>query len=191
MSYDEDDDFDLGEELAGMDDVATGSKLLPAEEYVWTVVDAKYKQAKTGTKGINVTLEIADGPYRGQRLFDDIWYSEKAITMFWGRLKKFGITSEWVRETGNTKLSQMADLIKGVTIVAEVFHDDYQGDERAKIKKYVKMIGENPNISDAESGPSASAAPAVASLPDLPEDPAPVGAAVGTATADDPWGTDA
>lgn len=191
MSYDEDDDFDLGDELAGMDDVATGSKLLPAEEYVWTVVDAKYKQAKTGTKGINVTLEIADGPYRGQRLFDDIWYSEKAITMFWGRLKKFGITSEWVRETGNTKLSQMADLIKGVTIVAEVFHDDYQGDERAKIKKYVKMIGENPNISDAESGPSASAAPAVASLPDLPEDPAPVGAAVGTATADDPWGTDA
>lgn len=197
MSYDDDDDFDLADELAGMDDVATGSKLLPAEEYVFTVVEAKYKEAKTGTKGINLRLEIADGPYRGTSMFDDFWYSPKAIQMFWGRLKKFGITSEWAQDTGNTKLSKLAELVKGCTVVAKVKHEQREGyDEQAKIGSYVKLIGENPNLAGAATGSAGSitgvVAPPVASLPDLPEDPEPpVGAAVGTASTDDPWGTDA
>jgi hypothetical protein len=191
MSYDDEEDFDLADELAGMDDIATGSKLLPEEEYVWSVVDAKYKKAKTGTQGINVTLEIADGPYRGSRVFDDIWYSEKAVTMFWGRMKKFGITSEWARETGNTKLSRMAELIKGTTIVASIKHDDYNGDERAKINRYIKLIGENQNLAGAASGAVTGvvAPPAAATLPDLPEEPAEqIPVAAGAISTDDPWG---
>lgn len=193
-TYDDDEDYDLGDELAGMDDVATGSKILPAEEYIFSVVEAKFKKAKTGTPGINVTLEIADGPYRGQRMFDDIWYSQKAITMFWGRLKKFGISSEWARDTGNTKLSRLAELIQGTTIRAKVKHETYMEEERAKIGSYVGLVGENENVANASAGGggiTGVVSPPVAQLPDLPSEE-PVGVAAGTAAStDDPWGTDA
>lgn len=192
MSYDDDEDYDLGDELAGMDDIATGSKILPEEEYVWSVVDAKYTKAKTGTPGIAVTLEIADGPYRGQRQYDSFWYSDKAITMFWGRLKKFGITSEWARDTKNTKLSRLAELIKGTTVVASIKHEEWQGDERARIGRYVKLIGENQNLAGAGAVTGTVAPPTVATLPDLPEDPEPEApVSVGAVSTDDPWGTDA
>lgn len=194
----EESDFDFEAELAGMDDIQTGSKLLPEGNYNWQVTDAKSTTSANGNPGIKLYLEILDGPYRGKSLIHDVWYStakQSGIEFFWRQMKTLGITSEWVRTSGNGKIARMAELCKGVQLVAAVKHETYQEVERAKTQ-LKSIIGTNPNIAQAGSGGKTLTGtvqpPAANSLPPLADDedapaPAKEPETVPAGAADDPW----
>jgi hypothetical protein len=197
----EDSDFDFAGELANMDDIQTGSQLLPEGEYNWVV-----KSASTGTSSnqnpyIALQLEILDGPYRGKTVPHSIYYStqkQSGIEFFWRQMSALGISSTYVRESGNTSIRKMADLTVGVQLTAKIKHETYQEVERAKTQ-LGKIIGTNPNLDNGAAVASVGgAAPAQNTLPAYvdedaapAQEPATVGAPAGVPTAvqDDPWGT--
>jgi hypothetical protein len=204
----EESDFDFEAELAGMDDIATGSKLLPEADYNWQVVATSTTTSSNGNPAIVLHLEIIDGPYRGKRMIHNIYYSsqkQSGIEFFWRQMKALGMTSEWVRATGNTKIARMAELAQNVQLVAAIKHETYQEVERAKTQ-LKSIIGSNPNIAGAGAGAKTltgvAQPPAANSLPPLEDDeetpppaaakePVTVPAAAPTeGTTDDPWGTD-
>lgn len=50
---------------------STGFELLPAGEYTAMVIDSERKATKAGTgQRLSVTIEIADGQYKGRRLWE-------------------------------------------------------------------------------------------------------------------------
>lgn len=188
----EESDFDFAGELANMDDIQTGSQLLPEGEYNWVVKSASTLTSSNGNPGISLQLEIIDGPYRGKTVPHTIYYStqkQSGIEFFWRQMGALGVTSTYVRESGNTSIKKMADLTVGVQLTAKIKHETYQEVERARTQ-LGKIIGTNPNIGSAGGAPSngTANAPVPNRLPDLPEDE-PVGAVAATST-DDPWGTD-
>lgn len=197
----EESDFDFAGELANMDDIQTGSQLLPEDEYNFVVKGATTGTSSNGNPSINLQLEIIDGPYRGKSLIHNIYYStqkQSGVEFFWRQMKAVGITSTYVRESGNTSIRKMADLTVGAQLTAKIKHETYQEVERARTQ-LGKLIT-NPNLEGgASSGAGASAAPSQNTLPAYVDEdaapaqvPQPVGAPAGTptATTDDPWGSD-
>lgn len=197
----EESDFDFAGELANMDDIQTGSQLLPEGEYNWVVKSASTGTSSNGNPSIALQLEILDGPYRGKTVPHSIYYSTQkhsGVEFFWRQMGALGITSTYVRESGNTSIRKMADLTVGAQLTAKIKHETYQEVERAKTQ-LGKLIGSNPNL--AGSASAATAAPVQNTLPkyvdngDNGAEPAsqlePVGAPAGTPTAvdDDPWGS--
>jgi hypothetical protein len=201
----EESDFDFAGELANMDDIQTGSALLPEGEYNWVVKSASTGTSSNGNPSIALQLEILDGPYRGKTVPHSIYYStqkQSGIEFFWRQMGALGITSTYVRESGNTSIRKMADLTVGAQLTAKIKHETYQEVERAKTQ-LGKLIGSNPNLAGAAAGGGSAgvaAAPAQNSLPKFVDEdsepaaqqvPEPVGAPAGTPTGvtDDPWGS--
>jgi hypothetical protein len=198
---DQDSDFDFAGELANMDDIQTGSALLPEDEYNWVVKGATTGTSSNGNPSINLQLEIIDGPYRGKSVIHNIYYStakQSGIEFFWRQLKTLGITSGMVRDNGWTQKVIAANTV-GAQITAKIKHETYQEVERAKTQ-LTKLIV-NPNL-DGSAAPAAgtAVAPAQNTLPkyvdedsdsDSARGPVTVGAPAGTPTAveDDPWGS--
>lgn len=193
---DQDSDFDFAGELANMDDIQTGSALLPEDEYNWVVKGATTGVSSNGNPSINLQLEIIDGPYRGKSVIHNIYYStakQSGIEFFWRQLKTLGITSGMVRDNGWTQKVIAANTV-GAQITAKIKHETYQEVERAKTQ-LTKLIV-NPNLDGSAAGGGAAGTATAASVQNsLPkyvdEEPVTVGAPAGTPTAveDDPWGS--
>jgi hypothetical protein len=199
---DQDSDFDFAGELANMDDIQTGSALLPEDEYNWLVKGATTGVSSNGNPSINLQLEIIDGPYRGKSVIHNIYYStqkQSGIEFFWRQLKTLGITSGMVRDEGWTQKVIAAKMVNA-QITAKIKHETYQEVERAKTQ-LTKLIV-NPNLKGGgASAPGTTAAPSQNTLPKYVDDgdngaepasqPESVGAPAGTPTAvdDDPWGS--
>jgi hypothetical protein len=200
----EESDFDFAGELANMDDIQTGSALLPEGEYNWVVKSATTGTSSNGNPSIQLQLEILDGPYRGKTVPHSIYYStqkQSGIEFFWRQMGALGVTSTYVRESGNTSIRKMADLTVGAQLTAKIKHETYQEVERAKTQ-LGKLIGSNPNLDATGASTGGTVAPAQNTLPKYVDEdsepapaaqvPEPVGAPAGTptATTDDPWGSD-
>jgi hypothetical protein len=55
-----------------------GDFILPKGEYVAMLIDGGAHEAKTGTKGIKLVFEIAEGEHTGHKVFHDLWLTEAA-----------------------------------------------------------------------------------------------------------------
>ena len=198
----EDSDFDFAGELANMDDIQTGSALLPEDTYNFVVKAATTGVSSNGNPSINLQLEIIDGPYRGKSLIHNIYYStakQSGIEFFWRQLKSVGITSGMVRDNGWTQKTIAANTV-GAQLTAKIKHETYQDEERARTQLSKLIV--NPNLDGGTAGGSATAtaAPAQNTLPkyvdedsdsDSARGPVTVGAPAATPTTDtdDPWGS--
>lgn len=199
---DQDSDFDFAGELANMDDIQTGSQLLPEAEYNWLVKGATTGVSSNGNPSINLQLEIIDGPYRGKSVIHNIYYStqkQSGIEFFWRQLKALGISSGMVRDNGWTQ-KVIASKTVGAQLTAKIKHETYQEVERAKTQLGKLIINPNLDGSAAPAAGTATAAPVQNTLPkyvdedsdsDSARGPVAVGAPAGTPTAvdDDPWGS--
>jgi hypothetical protein len=86
-------------------------KPLPAGEYRCRVVTGELFNAKGGTPGYKLTLEVHEGEHAGRRLWHDVWLSEAALPLAKRDLAKLGIES----------LSQLErSLPPGIVIAAKV-----------------------------------------------------------------------
>jgi Protein of unknown function (DUF669) len=66
-------------------------KPIPAGDYRLRVLSGELFNAKTGTPGYKLTLEVLDGEHAGRRVWHDIWLSEAALAMAKRDLAKLGI----------------------------------------------------------------------------------------------------
>ena len=148
----EDSDFDFAGELANMDDIQTGSALLPEDTYNFVVKAATTGVSSNGNPSINLQMEIIDGPYRGKSLIHNIYYStakQSGIEFFWRQLKTLGITSGMVRDNGWTQKTIAAKTV-GAQLTAKIKHENYQDEDRARTQLSKLIV--NPNLDG--SGPT-------------------------------------
>jgi hypothetical protein len=68
-------------------------KPIPAGEYQCRIIDGALFNAKSGTAGYKLTLEVAEGDCAGRRLWHDVWLSEAAVSLAKRDLGKLGVTS--------------------------------------------------------------------------------------------------
>ena len=86
-------------------------KPIPRGEYRCRIIDGALFNAKGGTPGYKLTLEVREGEYAGRRLWWDCWLSEAAISLAKRDLGKLGVSS----------LDQLErPLPEGIVVVAKV-----------------------------------------------------------------------
>jgi len=66
---------------------------VPAGEYRCRVADGTLFNARSGTAGFKISLDVLDGEHAGRRLYLDVWLSEAALPMARRDLGKLGIES--------------------------------------------------------------------------------------------------
>src|SRR6516164_2954902 len=84
------------ERIAGVWDStkpADDLKPIPAGEYRCRIIDGALFNAKSGTAGYKLTLEVLGGDHAGRRLWHDIWLTEAAMSLAKRDLGKLGVTS--------------------------------------------------------------------------------------------------
>ena len=68
-------------------------KPIPSGEYRCRIIDGNLFNAKSGTAGYKVTLEVLEGEHAGRRLWHDIWLTEAAMSLAKRDLEKLGVTT--------------------------------------------------------------------------------------------------
>src|SRR5262245_44260471 len=86
-------------------------KPIPSGEYRCRIIDGALFNAKSGTAGYKLTLEVLEGEHAGRRLWHDVWLTEAAISLAKRDLGKLGVTSPEQLER---------PLPEGIVIVAKV-----------------------------------------------------------------------
>ena len=67
-------------------------KPIPSGEYRCRIIDGSLFNARSGTAGYKLTLEVLEGEHAGRRLWHDIWLSEAAVSLAKRDLGKLGVS---------------------------------------------------------------------------------------------------
>jgi hypothetical protein len=128
-------------------------KPIPAGEYRCRIIDGALFNAKSGTAGYKLTLEVLEGEHAGRRLWHDVWLSEAAVSLAKRDLGKLGVTS----------LEQLEQpLPEGIVIDARVaLRRGDNGEEFNRITRFDVVAIEPPEPepfapSSASTGPAPS-----------------------------------
>lgn len=89
------------------------------------------KNTQNGDDMIAVTLEVTKGNDKGCRLFDNFVLTDKALWKF----KQFLVA---VNVKADGKVAIDLDKLVGKVCDVEVFHEEYNGVERAKVGEYLR-----------------------------------------------------
>jgi hypothetical protein len=65
---------------------------LPKGEYVFRILSGEPFNAKSGTPGYKLTLEVTEGEHEGRRCWHDVWFTPAALPMAKRDLAKIGVT---------------------------------------------------------------------------------------------------
>lgn len=65
---------------------------LPPGEYLFRILSGELFNAKSGTPGYKLTLEVAEGEHEGRRCWHDVWFTPAALAMAKRDLDKIGVT---------------------------------------------------------------------------------------------------
>ena len=101
--------------------------LIAPGTYSVIVTDAEERIASTGTPGISMELEIAEGSDKGRAIWDSVWVTEKAM---W-RVKKLLLALRYEVPEGEFDLNP-AELI-GRRMFVGVDHEEYDGKTRVRV----------------------------------------------------------
>jgi hypothetical protein len=110
-------------------------KPLPPGMYTLRIVSGELYQAKRGTPGFKLSLQVAEGEHEGRRVWHDLWLTAPALPMTKRDLLKIGVTTP-------EQLEQ--PLPPGILIRGKVvIHRDDDGNEVNRLK-YFDCIGVEP-----------------------------------------------
>lgn len=143
-----------------------GIGAIPKGKYPVRVKKAEAVTASSGSKMLKVQLEVMGGPYDTRVVFTNIVFSTqnpKAMSFTLRKLAALGVTRE-VLATQNPTTEQIASMIEGVEVEAEVEVREYNGDDTNDVKGFKALTSGIP------------AAPPVSTpsvVPDIPIPPAP------------------
>jgi hypothetical protein len=136
---------------------------LPPGEYTFRILAGELFNAKTGTPGFKLTLEVTEGEHEGRRAWHDFWLTPAAAPMTKRDLAKIGITDLEQLE----KPLPPGILIRGKLVI----HRDDDGNEVNRLKRFECVGVEKgdafePRPEDGDqAGEAAAAAPSVNGTP--------------------------
>jgi hypothetical protein len=115
---------------------AAGDFIIPKGEYVALLVDGYAHEARTGTKGIKLVFEIAEGEHAGRKVFHDLWLTEAAKPQTKRDLDELGITDPGQQLDG--------PLPQGIVVtLTVVVQRDNDGIEQNRVRR-IKFLRVDP-----------------------------------------------
>lgn len=131
----------------------------PKNGWLAEVLDAKYKVAKTGNIGIEVTYKVTDEEavdvdgtsFTGKKQWDTIWFGGKSLKMTKIKLRGLGVDVEHLIIETEEDVQDLAEQIREdrgleVSLVTEAEEDNYGSGEyedgTQKYKSNVKFVNE-------------------------------------------------
>ncbi len=147
--------INLGElkEMSGFDPSA--SDLIPEGKYKATAEMFKVGESAKGFPSLGIMYRLENN----RTVWDNMYLSEnpKAVDIFLQKLAALGVSDF----TGNRELEEVGESVIGATVEVTVFHDNYSGTPKEKVKN-IRATGtrkSGPSVSKdafAPSGPSAA-----------------------------------
>lgn len=107
------------------------------------VVSCEDKTTQAGDDMIAIAFESVKGDDKGSRVFDNFVLTDKAL---W-KLKQL-LTALGVKCDGKIVLD--TDKLIGKKCDAEIFHEEYNGQLRARVNEYMKIKATEPDDDDEE-----------------------------------------
>lgn len=107
------------------------------EEGVHTVklVQIDEGTSQAGDDMLKATFEVIKGESKGARVFDNFVLTDKALWKFKMCLSAMGVKCDG-------KIAVDLDKLIGKTVNVEVGHEEYNGQKRARILDYTKLVAE-------------------------------------------------
>lgn len=96
------------------------------------VAEIQEKTSQGGDDMLQIAMEVVSGADKGCRVFDNCVLSDKALWKFKQLLSALGVKCDG-------KVAVDLDGLIGKTCDIEVFHEEYNGQTRAKISNYSKV----------------------------------------------------
>ena len=96
------------------------------------IVEVEQTTSQAGDDMLVTAFEVTSGPDKGGRVYDNFVLTQKALWKLKVLLKAIGMKCDG-------KLVVDLDRMIGKTCDIEVFHDEYNGQKRAKISDYYKF----------------------------------------------------
>lgn len=97
------------------------------------VAEIQEKTSQGGDDMLQIAMEVVSGADKGCRVFDNCVLSDKALWKFKQLLSALGVKCDG-------KVAVDLDGLIGKTCDIEVFHEEYNGQTRAKISNYSKVV---------------------------------------------------
>lgn len=97
------------------------------------VAEIQEKTSQGGDDMLQIAMEVVAGADKGCRVFDNCVLTDKALWKFKQLLSALGVKCDG-------KVAVDLDGLIGKTCDIEVFHEEYNGQTRAKISNYSKVI---------------------------------------------------
>lgn len=114
--------------------------ILPRGEYVADITHGEAIESRSNaTPGYRLAFEVADGPYKGYRLWHECWFTPKAMPQTKRDLSKLGVTAL-------EQLERPLPAVFRCKLKVTVRKDD-NGDERNRIQRFdvVEVVQHQPD----------------------------------------------
>lgn len=174
-------ELNWGSILDEQDDSSDGGYgAIPANTYRVIVKDATPKVASTGSKMLNLTLQVQGGPYDNRLVWTNIVFAVDNPTAMKFTLRKLaalGLTREWLAEV-NPGVDLIAAKLVGAVADANVEVRQWNGEDRNDVKSFTRVTNAAPAAPKAATVP-APAPVAKPAEPPMPPTPAAAPAAGG------------
>lgn len=117
---------------------------LPPATYHFEVVESSVVTTSNGKPMIRIKLSVVGGPRAGTKVFDQLVLSidsEKALSMFFLKLKAFGLDERFFATTPPGQLGPVAQALFGKHVRGTVEITEWNGQERNQVKSYLSYVG--------------------------------------------------
>lgn len=111
--------------------------------HVVKITDIEQKVSSAGDDMLQFTFEVARGDDKGCRVYDNFALTDKALWKFKACLQALGMKADG-------KIVIDLDKIIGKMCEVEVFHEEYNGQMRAKISDYYKLSSKTEDSDEDE-----------------------------------------
>lgn len=153
-------------DMTGVESYAKASE----GQHIAKIASADMKASQGGNDMVVCVFEVLKGNDKGCRVFDNFPLTDTALWKLKGALTAVGIKADG-------KIVLDLDKLVGKTCIIEVFHEEYNGQMRAKISEYKKLdVSSDDDYEDDEDddeeeapAPKKKAAPSPAAKKPTPK----------------------
>ncbi len=118
---------------------SSGPREIPEGEYLIQIADFEQKESQSGNPMISFTHKVAEGPYKGAKVWDNISLTPQALWRFRSMLESMGIDA-------SKKLDVDLASLKGKVLRVKISLETYNGKDRPRITDFLSMpVSKSPS----------------------------------------------
>lgn len=110
---------------------SSGPREIPEGEYLLQIAEFEEKESQSGNPMISFTHKVAEGPYKGAKVWDNISLTPQALWRFRAMLESLGIDA-------SKKVDVDLNALKGKILRVKISLETYNGKDRPRITDFLQ-----------------------------------------------------